>query len=137
MQYTAKKPLNSVLILQPDTFRYRYEEDQIFKEIRYEQVTNIKVKSDQYRNFIFILAPFLIIGDLYHIYDEGFNWINFSNALVWFTMLCVNLGMKKVYFVRVIKGPLTAEVFATHSHKEANSIKTAIELCCQDVGGKS
>ena len=46
MQYTVNKPYNSVLIIQPTLLRYRLKEDHIFKEIRYAQVTGVKVKKD-------------------------------------------------------------------------------------------
>ena len=63
MQYTAKKPFNSVLIVRPDGMRYRFQEDHVFKDIRYAQVTKVKVKSDLYRKyFLFLLAPFMIIS---------------------------------------------------------------------------
>ena len=131
MQYTAKKPFNSDLILHPDGLRYRFQEDHVFKDIRFAQVTKVKVKSDLYRKyFSFILAPFMIISQLAIGYLEGFHWTNISNALVWIALLCFYLGMKKVYFLHVIKGPLTAEVFTTHSRKEAYAIKAAIESRC-------
>ena len=130
MQYTAKKPFNSVLILHPDGLRYRFQEDHMFKDIRFAQVTNVKVKSDLYRNFIVFLAPFLVIGNLHLVYVEGFHWTNISNVLVWVVLLCFYLGMKKVYLIHIIKGPLTAEVFATQSRKEAYAIKAAIESRC-------
>ena len=131
MQYTAKKPFNSVLIIRPDGMRYRFQEDHLFKDIRYAQVTKVKVKSDLYRKYLlFLLAPFMIISQLALGYTEGFNWSNISNALVWLAMFGVYLSMKKVYFVHVIKGPLTAEVFAPHQRKEAYAIKKAIESHC-------
>lgn len=130
MQYTAKKPFNSVLILHPDGLRYRFQEDHVFKDIRFAQVMNVKVKADLYRNFIVLLAPFLVIANLHLMYVEGFHWTNISNALVWVVLFCFYLGMKKVYFVHIIKGPLTAEIFATHSRKEAYAIKAAIESRC-------
>ena len=130
MQYTAKKPFNSVLIIRPDGMRYRFQEDHLFKDIRYAQVTKVVVKTDRYRNFIFIAAPFLVLGNLHFMYADGFHWSNISNALAWIIMLGVYLSMKKVYFVHVIKGPLTAEVFATHQRKEAYAIKKAIESHC-------
>ena len=46
MQYTANKPYNSVLIIQPSGLRYRLQEDHVFKEIRYTQVTGVKIKKD-------------------------------------------------------------------------------------------
>ena len=130
MQYTAKKPFNSVLILHPDGLRYRFQEDHVFKDIRFAQVMNVKVKADLYRNFIVLLAPFLVIANLHLMYVEGFHWTNISNALVWVVLFCFYLGMKKVYCIHIIKGPLTAEVFATHSRKEAYAIKAAIESRC-------
>ena len=46
MQYTSNKPYNSILIIQPSGLRYRLQEDHIFKEIRYTQVTGVKIKKD-------------------------------------------------------------------------------------------
>lgn len=131
MQYTAKTPHDSVLILQADGLRYRYQEDHVFKDMRYSQVTEINVYSDLYRKyFSIILAPLMIISQLAIGYFEGFHWTNISNAIVWIVFLGVYLFMKKVYVIKVVKGPLTAEVFATHSRSEAHSIKNAIESHC-------
>ena len=63
-------------------------------------------------------------------YFERFHWTNISNAIVWIVFFGVYLFMKKVYVIKVVKGPLTAEVFATHSRSEAHSIKNAIESHC-------
>ena len=38
MQYTANKTYNSVLIIYPSGLRYRFQEDHVFKEIRFAQV---------------------------------------------------------------------------------------------------
>lgn len=54
MQYTANKPYNSVLIIQPSGLRYRLQEDHIFKEIRYAQVTGLSL-----RKIIFVFTLFI------------------------------------------------------------------------------
>jgi len=46
MQYTANKPHNAVLIIHDSGIRYRLKEDHIFKDIRFAQITAIKLKSD-------------------------------------------------------------------------------------------
>ncbi len=46
MQYTANKPHNAVLIIQGSGIRYRLNEDHIFKDIRFAQITAIKLKAD-------------------------------------------------------------------------------------------
>ena len=46
MQYTANKPHNAVLIIQDSGIRYRLNEDHIFKDIRFAQITAIKLKAD-------------------------------------------------------------------------------------------
>lgn len=53
MQYTANKPYNSVLIIQPSGLRYRLQEDHVFKEIRYTQVTGVKIKKDFFFNGVY------------------------------------------------------------------------------------
>ena len=49
MQYTAKTPHDSVLILQADGLRYRYQEDHVFKDIRYGQITEVKIKRNLFQ----------------------------------------------------------------------------------------
>ena len=44
--------------------------------------------------------------------------------------MVVCLRSKKVYTVQIKKGPLTAEVYATHQLKEAKMIQQAIESHC-------
>lgn len=57
MQYTAKKPFNSVVILKEGEFRYRFQEDHIFKDIRYNQVTKVKVHTDLFRwYFVYLFS---------------------------------------------------------------------------------
>ena len=59
MQYTAKTPHDSVLILQADGLRYRYQEDHVFKDIRYGQITEVKIKKKSFPIlFWFISNPF-------------------------------------------------------------------------------
>ena len=127
MQYTAKKTFNSVLIIRPDGMRYRFQEDHLFKDIRYAQVTKVVVKTDRYRKFHFYCCPFLVLGNLHLMYADGFHWSNISNALALDYMFGVYLSMKKVYFVHVIDD---YRGFATHQRKEAYAIKKAIESHC-------
>jgi hypothetical protein len=62
MQYTANKPYNSVLIIQPSGLRYRLQEDHVFKEIRYTQVTGVKIKKDFFLFLMgYIIAPLQLL----------------------------------------------------------------------------
>ena len=129
MQYTAKLPHNSVLILQPEGLRYRFQEDHVFKDIRYSQITGVKVKRNLIKYyFVFLLGPFMLLSQFYMMYSEGFNEINIFNAIVWFILMLMNALMKNIHLVNVKKGPLTAEVYGTHDAKEAKAIKRAIEI---------
>ena len=77
MQYTAKTPHNSVLILQPEGLRYRFQEDHLFKDIRYSQITGVKVKRNLFIHYInFFIPPFVFITQLYSIFTDGLNWSN-------------------------------------------------------------
>ena len=125
-----KKPFNSVLIIRPDGLRYRFQEDHFFKDIRYAQVTNVKVKSDLYRKYFFnLLAPFMIISQLAIGYLEGFHWSNISNALVWVVLFCFYLFMKSVLY-SYNKRSINGWSFCDLIRKEAYAIKNAIESRC-------
>ena len=60
----------------------------------------------------------------------GFDWIVLLNVLVWLLLMIVYLRSKKLYTVQIIKGPLTADIYATHQLKEAKMIQKAIESHC-------
>lgn len=61
MQYTAKKPFNSILIIQPTGLRYRLQEAHVFKEIRYAQVRGVQIKRDFYLLFFaYVVCPIAI-----------------------------------------------------------------------------
>ena len=68
MQYTANKPHNAVLIIQDSGIRYRLNEDHIFKDIRFAQITVIKLKAD---------------SNLFPRFFFGYNWycIQFSHHI--------------------------------------------------------
>lgn len=128
MQYTAKKPYTSVLLIKPDGLRCRLQEDHLFKDIRYAQVTKVKVKKDYFRlYFRFLLSPFMIMGQIFIIRDEGLNVIYGINLLFWCCFLGFYFLVKPTYIITIDKGPLTAEVFSTHKLKEAKQIKKDIE----------
>lgn len=75
MQYTANKPYNSVLIIQPSGLRYRLQEDHVFKEIRYTQVTGVRIKKDFFL-MGYIIAPLQLLFFIYLGYDRGLSWPN-------------------------------------------------------------
>ena len=128
MQYTTNKPYDSVLIVQSSGLRYRLQPDHLFKEIRYSQITGVKIKKDYHRSYFgFILAPLMIIGQFLALQEQGLNWINGLNLLVWIVLEGICLFMKPTFTVAVQKGPLTAEVFMTHNHKFVKRIKKEIE----------
>lgn len=112
MQYTANKPYNSVLIIQPSGLRYRLQEDHIFKEIRYAQVTGVKLKKDHFRfYFVYIIAPLIIIGYFFIIQEQGLNLINGLNLIFWCCVLGLHFFYKQVYTLSIDKGPLTADIY--------------------------
>lgn len=128
MQYTANKPADAVLIVLPDGLRYRLQADHLFKDIRYPQITGVKIKKDRYRYyFSYFLVPLMILGQFFTIQEQGLNWINGLNLLVWVVLGGVYLFTKPTFTVAVQKGPLTAEVFMTHDHKMVKQIKKEIE----------
>ena len=88
-------PHNSVLILQPECLRYRFQEDHVFKDIRYSQITGVKVKRNLIKYyFVFLLGPFMLLSQFYMMYSEGFNEINIFNAIVWFILMLMNVLIK-------------------------------------------
>ena len=127
MQYTANKPHNAVLIIQDSGIRYRLNEDHIFKDIRFAQITAIKLKADS--NF-FPLFFFDIIGILSNsavMYFVGYSTIAMLNLVFWIFLGVSNLMQKRNYTVEVHKGPLVAEVFISNNKNEALQIKKEIE----------
>ena len=128
MQYTAKKPFNSVLIIQPTGLRYRLQEDHVFKEIRYAQVTGVKLKKDHFRFYFgYIIAPLMITGYFFIIQEQGVNFINGLNLILWCCVLGLHFFFKQGYTISIDKGPLTAEVYMTEKLVEARKIKKEIE----------
>ncbi len=128
MQYTANKPYNSVLIIQPSGLRYRLQEDHIFKEIRYAQVTGVKLKKDHFRfYFVYIIAPLMIIGYFFIIQEQGLNLINGLNLIFWCCVLGLHFFYKQVYTLSIDKGPLTADIYMTEKLAEGRKIKKEIE----------
>ena len=128
MQYTVNKPSDAVLIVQPHGLRYRLQSDHLFKEIRYSQITGVKIKKDYNRLFFgLFLAPLMIVGQFLALQEQGLNWITGSNLLVWIVLEGICLFMKPTFTVAVQKGPLTAEVFMAHNHKMVKRIKKEIE----------
>ena len=107
---------------------YRLQEDHIFKEIRYTQVTGFKIKKDYTRlYFRYFLAPLMIFGLFFIVQELDLNWINGLNLLVWFVFFGVHFLLKLTFTIAVQKGPLTAKVFMTHNYKMVKQIKKEIE----------
>lgn len=108
--------------------RYRLQEDHVFNEIRYTQVTGVKIKKDYARLYFgYFLAPLMIFGQFFIIQEQGLNWINGLNLLVWFVLGGLYLFAKPTFIIAVHKYPLTAEVFMTHNCKMVKQIKKEIE----------
>lgn len=128
MQDTANKPYNSVLIIQPSGLRYRFQDDHVFKEIRYNQVTGIKLEKDLFRFYIiYLLAPMALIGQLFVIKDQGLHFINGLNLIFWFAVLGLHFFYKNAYTITLLKGSLKAKVYRTKNLKEVRKIKKEIE----------
>lgn len=128
MQYTTNKPYDSVLILQSSGLRYRLQSDHLFKDIRYPQITGVKIKKDYHRLYFgFFLVPLMILGQFFTIQEQGLNWINGANLLFWIVFGGMYLFLKPTFTIAVQKGPLTAEVFMTHNYTLVKQIKKEIE----------
>ena len=126
MQYTANKPHNAVLIIQDSGIRYRLKEDHIFKDIRFAQITAIKLKADS--SFLrFFLDIIGILSNSAVMYFVGYSTIILLNLVFWIFLGVTNLWQKRNYTVEVHKGPLVAEVFISNNKKEALQIKKEIE----------
>ena len=127
MQYTANKPHNAVLIIQDSGIRYRLKEDHIFKDIRFAQITVIKLKADSNLFPRFFLDIIGIVSNSAIIYFVGYSTIVLLNLVFWIFLGVTNLWQKRNYTVEVHKGPLVAEVFISNNKKEALQIKKEIE----------
>ena len=126
MQYTANKPHNAVLIIQDSGIRYRLKEDHIFKDIRFAQITAIKLKADS--SFLrFFLDIIGILSNSAVMYFVGYSTIILLNLVFWIFLGVTNLWQKRNYTVEVHKGPLVAEVFISNNKNEALQIKKEIE----------
>jgi len=126
MQYTANKPHNAVLIIQDSGIRYRLKEDHIFKDIRFAQITAIKLKADS--SFLrFFLDIVGILSNSAVMYFVGYSTIVLLNLVFWIFLGVTNLWQKRNYTVEVHKGPLVAEVFISNNKNEALQIKKEIE----------
>ncbi|MDA9245097.1 hypothetical protein N9P98_00425 [Flavobacteriaceae bacterium] len=127
MQYTANKPFSAVLIVQDDGIRYRFQEDHIFKDIRFAQVTAIKLRPEYSFFNQFILIPISILSYSAILYLDGYSNIIMLILLFWGVLGGISFFQKQNYIVEVHKGPLVAEVFITRNKKEAKQIKKEIE----------
>lgn len=128
MQYTAKKPYDSQLIMNPNGFRYRLKAEHHFKEIRYAQLTNMKLKKDYSRLYFgFLLAPLMIVGQFFIVQDQGLIFINGLNLFFWCSVLGAVVFFRSKYTLVVEKGALSAEIFVTQDRQEAQEIKKTIE----------
>jgi len=127
MQYTANKPHNAVLIIQDSGIRYRLKEDHIFKDIRFAQITVIKLKADSNLFPRFFLDIIGIVSNSAIIYFVGYSTIVLLNLVFWIFLGVTNLWQKRNYTVEVHKGPLVAEVFISNNKNEALQIKKEIE----------
>lgn len=128
MQYTVNKPYNSVLIIQPTLLRYRLKEDHIFKEIRYAQVTGVKIKKDF---FLFLMggvfAPLHLVFFIYISFVHGLSWLNGIELIFWGGYLCYYFLRRFNYTVVINRGSLISEVFVTQGLIKAKAIKKEIE----------
>jgi len=127
MQYTANKPFNSVLIIHQDGIRYRLKEDHLFKNIRYAQITTIKLKADLIFFYRLILIPLGILSHSMILYLEGYSIIVLLNLIFWLVWGGRSLFQKRDYKLEINKGPLISEVFITKHKKEAQQIRKEIE----------
>ena len=127
MQYTANKPHNAVLIIQDSGIRYRLKEDHIFKDIRFAQITAIKLKADSNLFPRFFLDIIGIVSNSAIIYFVGYSTIVLLNLVFWIFLGVTNLWQKRNYTVEVHKGPLVAKVFISNNKNEALQIKKEIE----------
>ena len=128
MQYTANKPYNSVLIIQPSGLRYRLQEDHVFKEIRYTQVTGVKIKKDFFLLLMgYIIAPLQLLFFIYLSYDQGLSWPIGIELIFWGGYLCSYFFIPINFTVVIKRGSLASDVFMTPRLSQAKAIKKEIE----------
>ncbi len=128
MQYTAKKPFNSVLIIQPSGLRYRLQEDHVFKEIRYMQVRGVQIKRDFYLLFFaYVVAPLQLLFLIYLSLYEGLTWPYGIELIFWGGYLIAHFFIPHNFKVVINKESLLSEIFITAKLRQAKKIKKEIE----------
>lgn len=128
MQYTANKPHNGVLIINAAGLKYRLQEDHVFKEIRYAQVREVKIKYDFFLFMIGrVFAPLQLLFFIFLSIFHALTWPIGIELIFWFGYLFVAFFIPLKYTVVVHKGPIVAEVFITEKKREAQRIKKEIE----------
>ena len=128
MQYTANKPYNSVLIIHPEGVRYRLQEDHVFKDIRYNQITSVKIKRDVFLLiFGYILGPLQLLFFIYLSIFEGLDLLNGIELVFWIGYV-LSIVLIPFHTTLVInKGSLVIEAFKTTTLGQVNQIKKEIE----------
>ena len=128
MQYTAKKPYNSVLIVREEGLRYRLQEDHLFKDIRYNQITGITIKRDLFLFFCaYVLAPLQWLFYIVLFIDSGFDLLYGIQLVFWTDFL---LSFVKIPFnssLVINKGSLAIEVVKIAKLRQLKQIKKEIE----------
>ena len=128
MQYTANKPYNSILIIQPSGLRYAFRRIMFLKEISLYSSDRGK---NQKRFFLFlmgyIIAPLQLLFFIYLSYDQGLSWPNGIELIFWGGYLCSYFFIPINFTVVIKKGSLSSDVFMTPRLSQAKAIKKEIE----------
>lgn len=124
MQYTAKKPLDSVVIVHPNGIRFRFRLPHDFTELRYNQITKVDLKSS-WVDIYFVVG--MLVIEFFRFISSTFSWLDILFLSAWIILLGYLIYIPKIYQVRAHKGPLVVELFATHDKKTAKQLKNEIE----------
>lgn len=128
MQYTAKKPYNSVLIVREEGLRYRLQEDHLFKDIRYNQITGVTIKRDLFLFFCaYVLAPLQWLFYVVLFIDSGFELLYGIQLVFWTGFLLSFLKIPFNSSLVINKGSLAIEVVKTAKLRQLKQIKKEIE----------
>lgn len=128
MQYTAKKPYYSVLIVHPEGVRHRLQEDHVFKDIRYNQITSVKIKRDVFLLiFGYILGPLQLLFFIYLSIFEGLDLLYGIELAFWIGYVLAFLLIPFHTTLVISKGSIVIEAFKTTTLGQVNQIKKEIE----------
>ncbi len=124
----CKKPYNSVLIVREEGLRYRLQEDHFFKDIRYNQITGITIKSDLVVLFCgYILGSIQLLFFVYLSFFQGLDMFYGIELVFWTGYLLFFVLIPFNHSLLIHKGSLGIEVYKTSQLRQVKQIKKEIE----------